>query len=370
MAGSSDAADADALMQAACKGDVVGMEVLLHASADPAAMMQQAQANGVIPLVMAAAGGHLAAMRVLLDHPLADPEAMIMRYDALVAAASNNRVDAMRLLLDHPSAHPSAMLTLKYLDGFTVLMSAAGEGHVDAMRLLLDHPSADPEAMMAQTSHQGFTATRQAAMFAAVLYGAYGGRPNSSYKLPPCAPLLFLLRRTTVDPQPSDAQQAYMSKHMTEVMEALSLAPRSKQLLYDTKPDDTRDECVRLLLEHGARGYDSSSPVVSRIVCALAQQALVQQRTNEAVVGMVSKLVLTPGWIPGPSTAPAAAPVPRLVRVPSWPPPPTAAQKAAMAEQMERAAQGLGVTGADLARALGMGYLFPEEEEEAAVAQQ
>ncbi|KAG1674692.1 hypothetical protein FOA52_007216 [Chlamydomonas sp. UWO 241] len=57
-------------------------------------------------------------------------------------------------------------------------------------------------------------------------------------------------------------------------------------LLNDDQPDDARDECIRLLLEHGACVVRPQSPVMSRIIRELAQSARVPQRLNEAVLGV------------------------------------------------------------------------------------
>jgi hypothetical protein len=77
------------------------------------------------------------------------------------------------------------------------------------MRLLLEHPTVDPAALMAIRNTDGASAL--------VVAAASACRPDDNK--PSCEPLLFLLRRVcvAVDPQPSDAQQA----HMTKVMEAL-----------------------------------------------------------------------------------------------------------------------------------------------------
>jgi hypothetical protein len=54
------------------------------------------------------------------------------------------------------------------------------------------------------------------------------------------------------------------------------------------QPDDARDECVRLLIERGARGYyyESKSPVISRIFREALALARVPQLLNEAVLGV------------------------------------------------------------------------------------
>jgi hypothetical protein len=59
-----------------------------------------------------------------------------------------------------------------------------------------------------------------------------------------CAPLLLLLRRVAVEPQPcDDAQQAHMSE-----VEELCTGARSEQLFVDNQLDDARDEWVQAVL--------------------------------------------------------------------------------------------------------------------------
>jgi hypothetical protein len=166
-------------------------------------------------------------------------------------------------------------------------------GKVDAMRLLLDHPSANPPAMLAFDSTHGKSAFIAAAKFAAESPPYDGHAPTH-----PCAPLLLLLRRIAVEPQPSDAQQA----HMTKVMEALCQdilvdeeeddededehEERFKSLFDDDQPDDARDESIHLLIEHGADAVRATSPVMKRIIREHALMARVPQRINEAVLGI------------------------------------------------------------------------------------
>jgi hypothetical protein len=77
---------------------------------------------------------------------------------AVMHAAGNGNVNVIRLLLDHPSADPAAMMMLTTSEGSTALMFAAWKGEATAMRLLLDHPSADPAAQMMAANSSGSTA--------------------------------------------------------------------------------------------------------------------------------------------------------------------------------------------------------------------
>ncbi|KAG1662720.1 hypothetical protein FOA52_014586 [Chlamydomonas sp. UWO 241] len=164
-------------------------------------------------------------------------------------------------------------------DGRSTLMLAAN-GHMDAMCMLRDHPSTDPAALMVVRGVGGTSALTAAAAFAA-------GPPQTWRVLKrSCAPLLLLLSRVPVEPQPSDAAE---QAHMSKAMEALCQGPRSKQMFDDDQPDDARDECVHVLIARSARIL--LSPVVSRIFRELcsnndAQLARVPRLINEAVVGM------------------------------------------------------------------------------------
>jgi hypothetical protein len=233
-------------------------------------------------LLKAACDGRVDVMRALLDHPSADPAAMLMHADsqhgltALMYAASSSHVEAMRVLLDHPAADPAAMMMQGANCGAVALTLAALDGHVDAMRLLLDHPAADAAAMMAGHAAScggSFTALISAAHFAASGSVARADAASASavQTLPwDCAPLLFLLRRVAVEPHPSVAQQV----HMSMVMEAMCEGPpsRSRRLLDDDQPDAVREACILLLLEHGAR-FESPSPGGLRVRRELASWA-------------------------------------------------------------------------------------------------
>ncbi|KAG1677160.1 hypothetical protein FOA52_000966 [Chlamydomonas sp. UWO 241] len=248
MVGNADLVGAGcALRQAAGEGDARALEHLLRTSGyDPADLLMLTDGDGTTALMEAAmAGDHVDVMRLLLDHPCADAATILMHATHL---------------------------------GFTAVIAAAVSGHVDVMRLLLTHPSADPAAMMAFNADIGESALVAAAVFATG--GIAGDADDYEDALPPsCAPLLFLLRRFAMQPQPCDAQEAHMSK----VMEVLMAGPRSGALFDDDQPDDVRDECIRLLLEFGARGFDYNRPCVTRIVRDGLQMV---QLLNEAVVGV------------------------------------------------------------------------------------
>jgi hypothetical protein len=265
----TDGGGVSVLMYAAHSGADTMRLLLDHPSADPAAMLAAADEQGGTTFLHAAQHGHTDVMRLILDHPSVDPAAMMvlttsLGWSPLILSAQNGKVDAMRLLLDHPCADPGAMMMHSNKLGATAIMRAAETGFADAVRVLLDHPSADPAAMVAARTSGGWSALMFAAGFAAGQRD-FGESPPCS-----CAPLLLLLRRIAVVPKPSDAHQA----HMTEVLEEFCHGPLSNEMFGSDQPDDARDECVRLILERGARVARADSPVVSRIIRELAQQPL------------------------------------------------------------------------------------------------
>ncbi|KAG1674028.1 hypothetical protein FOA52_000334 [Chlamydomonas sp. UWO 241] len=274
----------NALIGAAEEGHVEAMRVLLdHPSADVAEMMMHADGDGWTAFGWAAQGGHVDAMHLLLDHPSADSEALLMRTNdhgltALMEAAGEGHVEAMRLMLFHLSAD-AAIMMLPDDQGVTALMEAAMFGRVEAMRLLLDHPSADAAATIALRNSTGDCALTMAAQFA-----AHHSSPGS------WQPLLLLLRRVASEPRPSATQRA----RMTKMLETLCQSQHFNVRFDSDQPDDIHDECIRLLLAHGACTAQPwcDNPVVSRIIHVqfntnAAQLTRVAQVLNEAVLGFV-----------------------------------------------------------------------------------
>jgi hypothetical protein len=300
--GVEEQAACQAVREAAREGDMAALTRLLGVEPDGQgqtrggsdlesmrhrAMLTAADDDGESALILAAEKGDVNVMRLLLDHPSADAAAQMMHATnfgttALMFAAQEGLLDAVRVLLYHPSADAGAMMMLTTNEGSTALMFAARNGMLDAMRLLLEHPSSDPAEMIAARSTNGISALTAAACFAA-------GQPITSSRAHTrsCAPLLLLLRRVAVEPQPCAAQQA----HMTEVMEALCWGLHEDEdeegfnLFDDDRPDGVRDECVRMLVERGARAL-ADIPAVWRIIQECVQLARVPQLVNEAIVGL------------------------------------------------------------------------------------
>ncbi|KAG1672945.1 hypothetical protein FOA52_012390 [Chlamydomonas sp. UWO 241] len=201
---------------------------------------------------------------------------MLVWFTPLMWTAAYGRVDAMRLLLEHPSANPAAMLVHTDGNGETVIMTAAGRGHVEALRLLLDNPSADlPAASLATRKEIGPWMRDNSALTLAAGFAV--GQSQLTFLLasddPSCEALLLLLRRV-----PVDRHSRKLRAHMTEVMEVLF---QEDDLEWDEpvdlcgvdQPNNARGECVRLLLEHGADGYDPNSPAMERIISERAALA-------------------------------------------------------------------------------------------------
>ncbi|KAG1665807.1 hypothetical protein FOA52_015300 [Chlamydomonas sp. UWO 241] len=253
--------------------------LLICPSADTAALLMHNPRYGRTALLNAVENGHVGAI-------LAWSSTTHLPTDgrtALLEAAETGQgvqVEAMRLLLDHPSADPGRMLMHTHNRVSTALMLAASGAHADATRLLLDHPSANAAAMVAVRRPGGASALTAAAEWAV---GA--DYPSESFdSTRSCEPLLLLLRRVAVESQPCDAQRA----HMTEVLTVMGQGPQSQALFSDAKPDGVRDECMRMLLERGAMVH---SAVMSRIFCEQlytddAQTARMPMLINEAVIGM------------------------------------------------------------------------------------
>jgi hypothetical protein len=147
----------------------------------------------------------------------------------------------VRLLFDHPSADPAALMTQTDTTKVLPPLSAALAGERIRCACCSSTRLPNPAAMFHRSAY-GDSALI-AAKFAA-RGGAYG------FPTQRCTPPLFLLRRVSVGPQLCDAQEA----HMTEVMEALWGREHGEpaSLLFDVdQPDGARDECVTLLLDPG-----------------------------------------------------------------------------------------------------------------------
>ncbi|KAG1674959.1 hypothetical protein FOA52_014754 [Chlamydomonas sp. UWO 241] len=94
--------------------------------------------------------------------------------------------------------------------------------------------------------------------------------------------------KAAIELGPSDAQQAHMSK----VMEVLCQGPRSNSMFGSDKPDDSRDKCIRLLLERGADSFQAPlacRPVVSQII---REMALLPVYTSPAATRSCAPLLL------------------------------------------------------------------------------
>jgi ankyrin repeat protein len=120
-----------ALMTAVRRNDVDAARALIAAGTD----VDQLDASGDAPLVMAAYLGHTDIVRLLLDAG-ADVTAVDpgMKATALHAAAYAGRTDAARLLIEHgidiDRQGPK--------NGYTALHDAIWQGHVDTARVIIE----------------------------------------------------------------------------------------------------------------------------------------------------------------------------------------------------------------------------------------
>ncbi|KAG1677367.1 hypothetical protein FOA52_010746 [Chlamydomonas sp. UWO 241] len=287
-----------ALREAACKGDVAAMRMVLDHPSAAAVLMSTSGIGGFTALMLAAAKGNVAAMHTLIDHPAADVAAMLLftgigGLTAFTLCVSGGHVEAMRMLLDHPSADPGAMMMHRDDEGQTALMLAAWRGDFEAMRLLLKRPSSDSVAMLAFDSAANYSALVAAAI--SELYCGYGPGVGGVPKRP-FAPLLLLLRRVAVHPsQPSDDQVAHMSRVVVELCWVVE--EEGTGLFDDDQPDDAGGECVRLLLELGAQcGVCANTPVVSRIIreCEVLRATLDELEAVETLAQEQARALITP----------------------------------------------------------------------------
>jgi hypothetical protein len=114
-------------------------------------------------LRIAAAGGHIACVELLMPH--CDPHATTSDgCDALMHAATAGHADCVESLLAHSDARATDSM------GSTALMRAACHGHADCVRLLLSHSNGSA------VDHQCFTA---------LMYAAAGGYADCVERLVP-----------------------------------------------------------------------------------------------------------------------------------------------------------------------------------------
>jgi beta-lactamase regulating signal transducer with metallopeptidase domain len=120
-----------ALMRAAVEGDLVGIDELIRAGANVNANIERGAAPS--PLIGAAGeGGHLEAVRLLLDRG-ADPNlALGGEGTPLIAAARKGRTEIVSLLLDR-----GAIIDQTAPRAGNALIQASMNGHLDVVKLLV-----------------------------------------------------------------------------------------------------------------------------------------------------------------------------------------------------------------------------------------
>jgi len=122
------------LMSAAENGDVAILKMLVEKADDPE-YVNQMPANGLSPLVMAAAHGKADAVRYLLQAGCAvDKPTGISDVSALMYAAASDRTEVIKILVEEGKAN----LELKHSNGGTALLEAATSGQKEATKLLLE----------------------------------------------------------------------------------------------------------------------------------------------------------------------------------------------------------------------------------------
>ena len=134
-----------ALMTAAVGGHTDAVKLLLEHGAD----VRYADAEGVTPLMNAAENGTVSVLKLLVGSNSAkNNEATKGKYvdvvsntgfTALIIAAAHGHIDALKYLLTEAKADVNAM----HETHVTPLMYAAASGHVNAMKLLVDVAKVD-----------------------------------------------------------------------------------------------------------------------------------------------------------------------------------------------------------------------------------
>src|SRR5262245_48340516 len=119
-----------ALIRAAVDGDISGIDELLRAGANVNCTID---VNGVAssPLIRAARGGQLDAVRLLLDRG-ADPNLALLDGSALILAAAEGHVDIVSLLLDR-----GASIDQTATFGDNALHRASANGRLEVVKLLV-----------------------------------------------------------------------------------------------------------------------------------------------------------------------------------------------------------------------------------------
>ena len=124
----SSPALSEALVSAAARGDLAGMDQLLRAGASPNA----ADPGDGSPLIKAARAGRADMVRTLLARGADIDMAVSGDGNPLIAAAAAGRTDMVRLLLDS-----GADIEASIASDENALIQASGRGHEEIVRLLI-----------------------------------------------------------------------------------------------------------------------------------------------------------------------------------------------------------------------------------------
>jgi ankyrin repeat protein len=127
----ADEFGATPLLVAAAQGNVAVAGLLLHAHAQPNAVLK----DGTTCLFLAAQGGHVDMMRLMLQR--APLQLTVVREDGmtpLMAAADNGHLEAVQLLLEEGDIDLHAA---RESDGASALFLAAARGHTEIVKAIL-----------------------------------------------------------------------------------------------------------------------------------------------------------------------------------------------------------------------------------------
>jgi ankyrin repeat protein len=122
------------LMNAAENGTVAVLELLTAAASNDPAYVNTMSKAGFNALIIAAAHGHVEAVRHLLKSGANAEAAADTSVTALMFAAASNRVEVMKVLVEEGKAN----LETKHNNGGTALLEAATGGAVDSLRYLME----------------------------------------------------------------------------------------------------------------------------------------------------------------------------------------------------------------------------------------
>jgi hypothetical protein len=229
------------------------------------------------------------AVRLMLAHRASDTPGTLAAMlccpgtsrTALMFAAELGSVEMLRLLLDDPRVDAEAMLLQTDGSGQTALMHAivtTSDG-VGVLRCMLGHRAARPAAMLAARDAKGWTALRH----------------QVENLFDDCRPILFILHRTETVTRAAGGEGKGIPGIRPSPAELGFLMERMHMVLDEDVPIPGRDECVHFMLALGA--LSPPSPVVSRIVRELYRRQLRLTREKDRLTREIERLRRAPHLI-------------------------------------------------------------------------